>query len=71
MIVIIKEYSSKTGQGKAVDKDGHEISFNYKQLKNEKAIPVGQIAEIVNSVVSPKSGVVAILFKLFQKIRGK
>jgi hypothetical protein len=68
MLVSIKEYSFKTGKGIAVDAKGNEIEFNYKQLKNKKAVPVGMTAEIKNDVVAPAANK-SILFWIFKQLR--
>lgn len=53
MIVEIKEFSSKTGKGTAVDQKGREIEFEYRQLKDEIKIPPGKKAEVVGRTLYP------------------
>ena len=64
MIVVVKEYSPKTGKGTAVGQDGKEIKFTYKQLKNETMIPVGEIAELVDNVLVTTGKLKALWFKI-------
>jgi len=72
-LVRIKEYSFKTGKGVAADSRGKEIPFTYKQLKNEKAIPVGKKAELGGKVLSPVGALKAGLYYIQETIfnRGK
>ncbi len=74
MIVKIKEYSGKTGKGKAIDPAGKQIPFTYKEFKDEKSIPIGGTAEFIDGIYSAAKVNKTFLFnlyKLFIFIKGK
>ena len=74
MIVEVQEYSFKTGKGIAINPEGELISFTYKQLKDQQAIPEGKKAEIVDRKLIPATVRKSLLFyvyKLFNFIRNK
>lgn len=72
MIVYIKDYSFKTGKGKAVQPDGKEIDFTYKNFVDKQAVPAGNMAEMKNGKITPagKTGKLSFFYKkLTDKIR--
>jgi len=74
MILKIKDYSFKTGRGVRTDPSGADVPFTYKELKDNRAIPIGAVAERVDGMLQRATGIKVSLFmvyRMYNKIKEK